>query len=270
MKISEYLTLILAVLGWLIALMLQNRNIKQQHRIEIRFDIYKKLVEAHKETQGSIIMFGANSRPIFVQMSTSMIPFELKLDKEYKGQYIPWTEQECLFEGEKKWTSFVNKLDDLYSDFSGKILGMQYILEAWSAPLRPLISARDTLFGDIEKRKVNISQNLGILRMYTVNNGHDWRKWDVDNVEKITDAINEDSMTIGIYLHDFMVLVHNEFLSSYFKYERPIRKTLDKRYKVLTKEGIVERLDLKKIEEEETKELKKDILSNEDENKPKR
>ncbi|HDY73024.1 MAG TPA: hypothetical protein ENH86_00420 [Candidatus Jorgensenbacteria bacterium] len=37
-------------------------------------------------------------------------------------------------------------------------------------------------------------------------------------------------------------LVTNELLSKYFTYQKPIRKTLDPKYKVLTKDGLVIRL----------------------------
>jgi hypothetical protein len=56
-----------------------------------------------------------------------------------------------------------------------------------------------------------------------------------------------------------MVLVHNELLSSYFKHERPTRKTLDVQYKVLTKEGIVENVDWDLVQKTDT--WKKELIS---------
>ncbi|HYC34124.1 MAG TPA: hypothetical protein VEC13_00145, partial [Candidatus Paceibacterota bacterium] len=63
--------------------------------------------------------------------------------------------------------------------------------------------------------------------------------------------INEDALAMSSYLHDFMVLIHNELLSSYFKHSRSVRMTLDPNYKVLTKDGIIERLDHKMISQME-------------------
>lgn len=55
-----------------------------------------------------------------------------------------------------------------------------------------------------------------------------------------------------------MTLIHNNLLSKYFRQKRPIRKTLDPEYKVLTKEGIVERVDWKKVRKMES--YKKELI----------
>ncbi|MDP3697364.1 MAG: hypothetical protein Q8R55_05090 [Candidatus Taylorbacteria bacterium] len=236
-------TIGVAVVGWLIALWLQRNNVKHQHRVQIKYDIYKQFVSLHKEIQDSISKLGAHASPPFILMSSSMIAFDLKLTKEYKGQWIPWTEQECLFEGEKKWTSFTQELFDLYSDFSNKFLNMLYVVEDWAAALKPLLPTKDILFKETEQLKKNIHEQLGLLQMYSSKHGHDWRTWDQKDVERITQSINEDAMAIGSYLHDFMVLIHNELLASYFGHKRLIRKTLDPKFEVLVKGAIVENVD---------------------------
>ena len=231
------------ITGWIFALLLQRNNIKSQHRVQIKYDIYKQFVSLKKEIRDSISKFSSHSSSPFILMGSSMIPFELKLTKEYKDQWIPWTEQECLFEGEKKWTSFVQEFYTLYFDFSNKYLNMLSVTEDWAAPLAPLLPTKDILYLEVDKLKKQISEHLGILQMYASNHGHDWRTWDEKEVEKILENIREDATTIGSYIHDFMVLIHNELLSSYFEHERPIRKTLGIKYKVLTKSGIVENVD---------------------------
>lgn len=245
-------TIGVAVGGWLTALLLQRNNVKHQHRVQIKYDIYKQFVSLHKETQNSISKLGAHSSPPFILMGSSMIAFDLKLTKEYKGQWIPWTEQECLFEGEKKWTSFTQEFFDLYSDFSNKFLNVLYVTEDWAAALKPLLPTKEVLFKEIERLKKQIYEQLGILQMYPNKHGHDWRTWDQKDVEKITQSINEDTMVIGFYLDDFMVLIHNELLSSYFKHNRPTRKTLDPNFKVLVKGAIVENVDWPMMKKAET------------------
>lgn len=244
-------TIGVAVVGWSIAFWLQRNNVKHQHRVQIKYDIYKQFVSLHKEIQDSISKFGAHVSPPFILMSSSMIAFDLKLTKEYKGQWIPWTEQECIFEGEKKWASFTQELFDFYFDFSNKFLNMMYVVEDWASALKPLLPTKDILFKETERLKNNIHEQLGLLQMYSSKHGHDWRAWDQKDIGKITQSVNEDVMVIGSYLHDFMVLIHNELLSSYFGNKRPIRKTLDPKFKVLVKGAIVENVDwamLKKME----------------------
>ena len=96
------MAIILAIAGWLIALWLQNKNTKQQLKTEIKYDIYKQFVVLHKENQDVLANLMANTNPPFIFMESSMIPFELKLKKEYKGEWIQSGEMECVFEGEKK------------------------------------------------------------------------------------------------------------------------------------------------------------------------
>jgi len=248
-NIGIYVTIALAVIGWIIALILQRKNLKDQHKTQIKYDIYKQFVSLHKEMQDSISKLGAHASPPLILMSSSMIAFDLKLTKEYKGQWIPWTEQECLFEGEKKWTSSTQELLDLYSDFSNKFLNMLYVAEDWASALKPLLPTKDVLFKETEYLKKQIHEQLGILQIYSSKHGHDWRIWDQKDIEKITQSINNDAMAIGSYLHDFMVLIHNELLSSYFGHKRLTRKTLDSKFKVLVKGAIVENIDHEKVEQ---------------------
>lgn len=244
-------TIGVTIVGWMIALLLQRNNVKHQHRVQIKYDIYKQFVSLHKETQNAISKLGAHPSPPFILMSSSMIAFDLKLTKEYKGRWIPWTEQECLFEGEKKWTSFTQELFDLYFDFSNKFLNMLYVVEDWAAALKPLLPTKDALVKETDKLKKQIHEQLSVLQTYLSKHGHDWRAWDQKDVEKITQSINEDAMAIGSYLHDFMVLIHNELLSSYFGHNRPTRKTLDPKFKVLVKGAIIENVDWPMVEKTE-------------------
>ena len=237
------LTVFIAIIGWLVALWLQNKNIKQQHKIQIRYEIYKQFVHLHKETQDAISKLGAHSSPPFILMESSMIPFKLNLKKEYKGVWLPYSEQECLFEGEKKWTSFTQGLFEHYSIFSNKFLHLMYVTEDWESALESLLSVKDILNNEVDLRKQEIYKKLSELQSYTSKNNHDWRGWNKDEVEKITQSVSENAMTIGMFLSDFMVLIHNELLSTYFGHKRRTRMTLDSVYKVLTKDGIVENVD---------------------------
>lgn len=248
---NNLVVIILAVIGWVIALILQNINIKQQLKTEIKYDVYKQLVILHKETQDSLALFMAKARPPFILMESSMISFNLNLKKEYKGEWIPYTELDCLLEGGIKWNSFIADMNKEYFDFSDKYVSMLYILSDWMAPIKNLNEVKDILIKEINVIKNNIYKNINILQMYSSKNDHDWRKWNKEEVEKITNDISNDAQSISSYIGDFMVLIHNELLSGYFKYKRPTRKTFDEKYKVLKKEGLVINLetDKDKIEE---------------------
>ncbi len=245
-------TIAIAVLGWLISLFLQRKNIKDQHRIQVRYDIYKEFVKLRRETQDSINKLGGHASSPFILMSSSMIPFQVGLKKEYKDQWLPYSEQECLFEGEQKWNSFVKKLYDSYFDFSNNFLNVMYLTEDWASPLKRLLPVKQIFNEEVQKLKKNIQTNLSVLQSYPQTHGHDWRSWKQEEANLIIQNIGNDSMSVGMYLSDFMVLVHNELLSSYFGHKRPTRKTLDKKYKVLTKKGIIENVDWKLFKKTES------------------
>ena len=241
-QLTLVVTMAVAIFGWIVALLLQRSNAKHQHKIQVRYDIYKQLLKASEQTQDQINQLAAMSPP-FILMRSCMIPFDLKIPKEYKGSFIPRTEQECVFEGEQKWTEFVSSVFDAYLSFTSQYLEMLYIFEGWAAAIQPLNKTQKIFTEEVNCLKDEIHKQAGLLQMYTVKNGHDWRKWEQKDVETIMNKIREDTYAIGMYMHDFMVLVHNELLSKYFRHRRLIRKTLDPKYKVLTKEGIVVRLE---------------------------
>jgi len=235
----------IAVIGWLIALLLQRRNIKQQHKVQIRYEIYKQFVQHRKEVQDSINKLSASSHSPMISMESSMVPFNLKLEKKFRDQWIPYSEQECLIEGENKWSSFVSELYDQFFDFNHESISFFYLFDDWAAALKSLLSTKNVFFTEVNKISNQIREQLVILRSYPTDHGHDWRKWDGEKIEKITQGISEQGMIIGYYFEDFMVLIHNELLAGYFRYKRPTRKTLDPDYRVLMKEGIMQNVDWK-------------------------
>ena len=61
---------------------------------------------------------------------------------------------------------------------------------------------------------------------------------------EIGKELSESVLNIECYLHDFIVLVHNELMAKYFKYKIETRKPKDKAYKVLTIKGFVTKDDI--------------------------
>lgn len=238
----DTVTILLAIIGWLVALWLQKNNAKHEHKIQVRYDIYKQLLKGSQETQGKLAELGAISAPLIL-MESSMIPFNLKLKKEYKGEWIPYNEQECIYDGGKKWLDFIRDAYDKYFSFVNDSNEMLIAFEGWEAALEPLMRAQKVFSKESSKLSRQIHRDIGKLQMYNVEHGHDWRKWKKEEIDSIVNRIRDNSITISSYISDLMTLVHNELLANYFKYKKPIRKTLDPKYKVLTPEGLVLRLE---------------------------
>lgn len=235
---GNFIVIILAIIGWVVALILQRKNIKDQLSSEIKYDIYKQLVGLHKEIQSAIAELSAKISPPFIEMDSCMISFNVKLK----------TEQEALLDGGKKWLEYLQLIITNYFEFVDKCIDLQYTLEDWIAPIKDLCTTRDVFMKEIDEQKTQIYNGINALQMYSVNNGYDWRNWDKEKINQIVEDIRKRLLDMSCYLHDLLVLVHNNLLSGYFKYSRPLRKTLDEKYKVLTRDGFVIRLETDKEE----------------------
>ncbi|MBT4153600.1 MAG: hypothetical protein HOE53_03030 [Candidatus Magasanikbacteria bacterium] len=235
--ITLFSTISIALLGWLISILIQGKIVKKQHRIAIGYAIYKEFVKLHMEVQNTLSTLNASSRPPFIIMETIMI-------------VRPQTSIEIthVIEAGKEWEKFINKLNTLYFDFTDKYLEILYLFSDWEAAFKSLAFTKNCLSEEINSLKSKIYSDISILQMYTVDHGYDWRKWDRKEIEIIINRIAENILDITSYLGDFMILLHNETLSNYFKQKREIRMTTDPRYRVLTKKGIVENLDVNLIE----------------------
>ena len=244
--LTLFATIFIAILGWIFALWLQRSNAKYEHQIQVKYDIYKELLKSGQETQNKLHKLSAVSSP-FILMKSSMISFELNLTKEYKGLFIPVTEQECLFEGEQKWSKFVQSIFSDYFAFTNQYIEMLYIFGGWSAAIEPLIKTQTAFAKEMDILRERVKLATDNLQFYSSKHGHDWRTWNRDELESYISQIRDDSYTMGTYLGDFMSLIHNELLSKYFDYQKPVRKTLDPKYKVFTENGLVERVDTEMV-----------------------
>ena len=182
-------TILLAVIGWIIALFLQRLNVRHQHKVDIHYDIYKQFIQLHQDLQNTLAEFGAKTSTPFILMESSMIPFQLKLKKQYKEVWLEYTEMECLIEGENKWTAFARELQQKNIELNDKYIAILYLFGDWTAALKSLLPTKDILAKEVNQRREQISENLSLLQMYTTNNGHDWRIWNRDKVEEITKKI---------------------------------------------------------------------------------
>lgn len=147
------ITIILAIIGWFFSLYLQNKNLKEQHKNQIKYDIYKQLVRAKSDIQGPLNFLGASVVTPFILMDSSMIPFECRLKKPYKDIWVDHSELECVLDGKQKWDKYVNDIRKSYSDLSSEYIKLMSIFENWESALSRLIKARNILFSEIDRLK---------------------------------------------------------------------------------------------------------------------
>lgn len=220
--------LLIAIAGWLIALLLQNYKITKEHRNKIKYDIYRELLKISRETNDSITSLVVFF-PSFILMEAAMIGSD--------------PEPQKLFKSGQEWLKMVTGLQDNLSNFSDKYINLLYLFEGWSAALSSLSVAEGVLKTQIDAQLVQLRNDVQLFQMYTVSHGYDWRVWDKDDVNKIAERIRDAATIIQCYVSDYMVLVHNELLPEYFGHERPLRMPRDSKYLVLTKEGLVQRVE---------------------------
>ena len=239
--IALIVTIALAVIGWGISVYLQQRNIKLQMRAQIGYDIYSQLVTAHKELQDAIAAFNASTSAPLILMQSEMVPYEVQ---QQLGRPPTVSEDECLHKGRVKYSKWL--YDDMFaknSEYIKKLSTFMYLTEDWASPLASLTKAIQVLRSELSRLNGVMTVHKEALQHYSMNNGDDWRQWDENDVYGHGRAISDAAMLVSSYIGDFMVLAHNELLAPYYGHERLVRKTLDDSFQVLTKEGLVTRIE---------------------------
>lgn len=231
---TTIIPIVLVVIGWLITLFLQRKNIKDQLKTQIKYDIYKQITQIHHEIQGSLIELYTASSPPFILMDSTFIGVKVKLE----------TEQQALQEGWKVWNKHVKKAFNDYFEFMDNYVKFLYFIEDWGGPLKKLKSAQKKLKEEVDKKSEKIYKIITDWQTISTKEGYDWRNWDKKAIKEIGKELSEGVIDIGCYLVDFMVLVHNELMAEYFKYKIGTRKPQDKAYKVLTIKGLITKDDI--------------------------
>ena len=242
--IALIVTIFLAVLGWMITAWLQQRNVKDQQRAKISYDIYSQLVTAHKELQDAIGSLSASTQAPLILMRSKLIPLKIRHEIGDRALTPVVTEVECLHRGEVTYSDWIYQdllpRNSLYLD---KLSAFLYLTEDWAAPLASTEQALSVLRNEVSRLDSIIMEHISALQFYTLDHGNDWRKWDEDDVYRHGIVISDAMMLVRNYISDFMVIAHNDLLAPYYDYQRKVRKTHDDSYKVLTKEGLVTRIE---------------------------
>ena len=237
-------TIILAATGWGISVWLQQRSINMQMRAQIGYDIYSQLVQAHKELQDTIAALNASTSAPLILMSAKMVPYEVQLNLGSQARMPALSEDGCVHKGSVKYTEWLyDELFAKYSLYQEKLSAFMYLTEDWTAPLASAEKAVEVLRQELSRLNAIMSVRKEELQNYSRNHGDDWRKWDNEDVYAHGRAISDPAVLASCYIGDLMVLAHNELLAPYYGYERGVRKTLDDGFQVLTKDGLVTRIE---------------------------
>lgn len=242
--IALIVTIILAVFGWFVSIWLQQKNHKEEQRAKINYDIYSQLVTAHKELQDAIASFNASTHPPLILMSMELIPLEIRQNLRDRAMTPVVTEAECLHEGNVKYSKWL--YDDMFaksSQYQKKLSSFMYLTEDWTAPLASTDAALKAMRSELSRLNAEMTMHKRALQDYSRNHGDDWRQWDKNDVYGHGDSISAAVMNVGNYISDYMVLSHNELLTPYYGHEREVRKTYDDSYQVITKDGLVTRIE---------------------------
>lgn len=228
------ISILLVLIGWIFTIFLNRKNIKDQLKTQIKYDIYKQVTQIHHEIQGSLSKLSTASIFPFILMDSTFTVFKI----------IQKTELEALQEGWNAWNKHVKKALNDYSEFLNNYAKFLYFIEDWCGPLKKLKSAQKLLNEEIEKKREKIYKIISDCQTISIKRGYNWREWDKKEIEEIGNELTESVLNIECYLHDFIVLVHNELMAEYFKYKIETRKPQDKAYKVLTIKGFVTKDDI--------------------------
>jgi len=237
---ATLIVIILAIIGWIVALILQRKNITDQTRAQINYDVYGELVSVHQEMQDALAGLNTASYPPFILMEAMTISSQNNLSKKH----------EDLRRGWEKWNDHIQKSFDNYFEFSDSYTKFLSLAENWEGVLKNLSKAKEILHDETEKSEKQIRTTLSYLQSISTKYPYDyttWKKEDKDKIEKEAEKISEGTNDIGCYLSDFMVCVYNEIMADYFKHKRKTRKPTDPKYKVLTKDGLKSIDELKNI-----------------------
>ncbi len=242
--IALIVTILLAVAGWIFTIWRQQRNFKQEQQAKINYEIYSQLVTLHKNLQDAIGSFNAATSPPIIQMRADLVPYEIQQQYGVLHGQKPIREHEVMFKATQRYSNWVyEELLGKHSQYMDEYVKFLYLTEDWTAPLSTTQHALSVLRKEIESLGDQIKVHLDTLQFYSGNNGDDWRNWNEDDLRSHGQSITDLVMTVSMYIHDFMVIVHNELLAPYYNHERPTRKTMDEELKVLTKEGLVVRIE---------------------------
>ncbi len=242
--IGIIVTAVLTVSGWVLSVYLQNKNVKEQQKAQINYDIYKELVIAHKSLQKALAKFSAVINPPLILMESELVPWELSNQLAENSVFKHVTLDECIEKGMLRYKKWLH--DDFYPkyfNYQEELGKFGYLMSDWSAPLSSIETASKNLRTSIKETNSVFEETNKRLYNFPQKNGTDWRKWNKHEIEQIVDVATKEAHVLGSYISDYMVLAHNELLSPYYRYHREMRKTYGEDYKVLTKDGFETRIE---------------------------
>jgi len=221
-------TIILALVGWIVALVLQNKNSKDQITGQIKYDLYKEAVGLHQMIQDHLSKL-TTIYPPFTVMDGFLIGVEHGLKSRV----------EALSEGWDYWNGFISSNQGSYFKYTEQYIKFLYLLADWAGPLHRLEMAKKDLDKRIAISNSKIYDTLSKLQLLSSKLGFYWDEHDRGSIEEGFKLVRNESIIIQLALYDFVVLVHNELMADYFKYLIPTREPEDPMYEILTEDGFL-------------------------------
>lgn len=218
---------VLVVVGWLISYRL---NLRQQ-RENLKDGLKVKVYEAFWKSRGSIqnsfssLSVIINFGPPFVLMKSIRVP---------GLEYDEWKEKEKAI---KYYNDFLEKFWKSREVFMEEFMNFWRDLEMWMHIMPRLEKAKKVLTEEYQNNSNRIYKHYSYL---SALNKYDYEKWSQEDILKKGNEVHEDFFNFSCYVEDMMVLIHNELISPLFGYKKSARCPLDKKFKILTINGISE------------------------------
>lgn len=200
---NSFAVLLLAVIGWLVALFLQNKNIRDNSKAQIKYDIYKNLVVESKNIQDSLIKISV------------------------KGQFSPLDMMRATFiftknsnDGLEVWKKYIVELEQMFFTFLDQHYSFLCIFDYWNIPLDKIKNLKIKMGNELKIKEESINSKYFVLKMYSYNKGIDWQKWDNVEIKNMLDEIQKNADEMLEFISDFIYECQKELIGESFDYEK--------------------------------------------------
>jgi len=192
-QFNSFSVLLVAVLGWLFTVWLQNKNIKDNLKVQIKYNIYKQLVVVNKNIQVSMDKIATQVR--FATINN----FDFSLEK---------------------WNLFVSNLKNTYFEFFDQYYSLLCVFDDWMVALASLQLSKKTMYEILNKEQENIFQQYILLETYASNKGINLVEWDKKDINNILGKIDGSIDKIQNSINPFMSECQKELIGESFDYEK--------------------------------------------------
>lgn len=233
--VGQAITTVIAITGWWLANESQNKTIEKNMKNTIRYEFYREILSYSQRLSSSLSSLSAKLYSPISMMKALESPKELVEKGLLKNK-----------EPEAGLKYFNEKNDEVFEAYSNTMENYSlflYHLMSWQSAIPKLdetiFKYRERFENDME----NLHKDMTDARSMHYEVGRDWREWDERQIKEIFEKHQYVVLNQMNFLHDLMVLIHNELISVHFSKPREIRKTMDDSFEVLTENGFEVRVE---------------------------